>query len=462
MISLPKPALLACLAVGWASACTVDKSPPQVEWLSPTTSVSVSGGDAIALRLRVEDPAPVRGQTEGASWRITIGPEIGATWWTENGQWTTAPSGGPMVDTITTTWQVAPLPPGTSGPVSLVISGIVTDGEGQSGGDFTSASQEGIALASSGLWWAGGQDAPGWHVFDGSMSGSQASPSGPSSPVHCVHLDGEEMLVSGGQDLQGWLLVDGNPAPQPAWTAALPSSTQAGGTLHLRRASSEHTTFSLAQVGWPGGTAWMDADGDLVRSWLLEPDEWLLDGTVVGEDMVHLAKTSSGEFRLVRYDINTSARLESITWTPTAPGSQGSDATGWLLALEGWPTAVEADGTARQWNLEGSATPISTTSLPGSGPVSAAGLLPNGRQWASRNTVVFMDEGGTTLANHGAEIREATLDRAANVLWILAESGEEQAWKSLNANTLQGTGLTIPAGAGIIGGTVAHNRPGPL
>ncbi len=125
-------ALLALFCLG----CSTEKAPPLVHWISPQSAATVDEGDALGLKFSITDPAPSRGETEAASWRVTIGTESGTTWWTTSGTLSAAPEAAVVTDTIETTWQVPTSLAGSSGPIDLQLSAVCTDGEGQTGADF--------------------------------------------------------------------------------------------------------------------------------------------------------------------------------------------------------------------------------------------------------------------------------------------------------------------------------------
>lgn len=452
---------LLTFTVGIASGCAVKKAPPEVEFLSPSSTIAVAEGQAVNLAFAVRDPAPAQGSTESGQWRIEIGPGGGATWWTASGNLSAAPTAEAISDTIQVTWQVGPLASGSTGPIQLVLSAIATDGEGQVGADFKAATQHGVALSSSGLWWAGHPAEDGFGYFNGPNGASSFSDVGPSGPHWVVHLDGQAILVTGSSALQGWPLQDGIPAAVAAWTANMPPSATVGGVRHLRRASYAHSASAWAEVSWTDRCTWHSAQGDMQRSWVLDTGETLLDAGVVGNDMVILATTDAGEFRLIRFNIETGARNEAVTWTPEASGSTGPTPLGWLLEVNGLPAALEADGTARIWDANGGATPMTTMALPGSGPVQGAGRLENGQCWTSRNTGIFMGYNAQSIGTWDTPILDVTEDRANGLWWVLSEDGDVRTWRALQTTDFTPIGSSVAAGPATRNGTVAHNRPGP-
>lgn len=205
-------ALLALFCLG----CSTEKAPPLVHWISPQSAVTVDEGDALGLKFSITDPAPSRGETEAASWRVTIGTESGTTWWTTSGTLSAAPEAAVVTDTIETTWQVPTSLAGSSGPIDLQLSAVCTDGEGQTGADFAALTLNSMPLTSSGLWWDNGTNSLGF-VNPQANTNANFYP-GPNSPHEMVYLDGEDLLVCGTTEAQGWLLTNGVPATEPVWS----------------------------------------------------------------------------------------------------------------------------------------------------------------------------------------------------------------------------------------------------
>lgn len=450
------------LAVG-ATGCTLEKDPPQVEWLLPQGPVTVTEGDALGLRFTVSDPAPVRGRTTPAEWRITIGPPGGGTWWTTAGQLADAPGEATVRDTVEATWQV----PGWSatGTLSgdpLVFSAIVTDGAGQTGADFVEGIVETVPLTSSGLWWVDTGSTSGWHHLDPAESAiPQYHPSDPTGN-HVVHCDGASLLVTGGDIITAWPLVDGVPSDQPAWTVQGPPSAAPGGLRYLRKTPMDHVTAAWVEAGWADRCVWYNPSGSTMRSWILEADEVLIDAGVIGGAMVILARTSAQDLRMVRFHLDNSARIGSVTWTPEAPGSLGADGRAWLLEWSLGPAALEADGVLRQWNPSGGAAPITTTSTSGTGMVQAAGRTETGLNWAARDQTHFTGADGEPVAVLTDGVHATAFDRAGGILWVLAGSGSARNWTARDMADLSALTTGTPAGMGATGGSIAHNRPGPL
>ena len=445
-------ALLALICSG----CATEKAPPEVHWISPQSSVNVQEGDAVQLKFSVVDPAPERGKTGAAFWRIAIGTESGSTWWTTSGT-LSAPSGtATFTDTIETTWHAPTLPPGTASPAALSLSALCTDGEGQTGADFGTLTFTSPPLSASGLWWT---DMQGFGYTDPQVSLQTSHFSGPDDQQHLVHLDGQAFLVTGNTAAQGWRLIDGAPSTEPEWTTT-PSATTTGSIRHIRRAPFEHTGAAWAEIGWSDRCTWVDANGLTTRSWLLHTDETLIDSGVISGVMVLLARTSANDLRAIRFNLNNTARMESVTWTPQASGSTGPEGKAWLLQKEGLPATLETDGTLRLWDPNGGATPISTLNLAGVGNVSRAGRLEGGHSWADRETGCFYSDDLALIGTWPGAIHHVTSDRANSLLWLLSGDVLERQWWALDA-AYEPLGSSIPAGTEAFSGSIAHNRPGP-
>lgn len=437
--------------------CKVEKAPPRVQWLSPSTVITVDAGDAVALRFRIEDPAPDRGSVPPAEWRISLGPTGGGTWWTTAGTLTEGPGNGTLVDTVTTTWQVSGLPPGSSGPVELMLTALVTDGAGQVGADFGTVQLIGTPLTSGGLWWS---ESGGLH---------HAPPNGPTSthpveaglPGHLVHMDGDAVIIKGDQMLYGWSLDDGIPVGTPAWVRPPPDGS-ADFVRQLRRVPYVHANTSWVEVAWRNRVEWLDAQGNLIRGWLLESDESLIDCGIMGGALVVLARTDAGDWRLIRHHIDTGARLGAITWTPEAQGSQGQEGNGWLLETDGMPAALESDGHLRIWNPNGGATPITTVSAAGSGEVQYAGRTENGRAWLTRDQSTLLDHNLTVIAQWPEQVLATAEDRAEQTTWVLLAADDQRYWQPWDNLGAAFTAPPLPAGPDAHSGSIAHNRPGPL
>jgi len=453
-----------CLCFGILAlwSCSVDKPPPEVHWVYPSTPLSVEQGEAIQLQFTVADPPPTKGTTQTGSWRITVGPSTGATWWTQSGTLSAAPKEGVVIDTITATWQPGEPPSNSMGTTEVLITAVATDGEGQSGADFATASLSSIGLQSEGLWWTGPPDGSTLAHATGPSPTSVTLHSSGSSATHIVHLDGQDLIATGSDVIQGWKLNGDQPQTEPEWTIQLPLSATASGLRHLRRAPHLHTQAAWLQSGWSDRCVWHDAQGALQRSWVLETQESLLDAGTIGERMFVLARTDAGEFRLIQWNIDTGARIDAVTWTPTATGSLGPEGRGWLLEWNGLPAGLESDGTLRVWNPNGGATPISTAMVPGSGEVQHAGRWGDGRLWVAREVTHFLTGNGFLEGTWPAPIQGLTEDRASNRIWVLSDFDGQPHWNVLDIGSFSAFGESIPAGNAARNGCVAHNRPGPI
>jgi len=452
------PRVTACSAAVLAllTGCATEKAPPEITWLSPTSNITVAGGDAVALKFRVLDPAPERGSSDVGTWRINVGTDNGAIWWTQSGVLSAAPSSSGVEDTVQLTWHVPDNLPG-AGPLPLLLTAKATDGFGQVAADFTTATWNGTPLTSSGLWWSGGSSNSGFGYTDASAAPLDFP--GPLSAQHMTALDGEGLIITGLNTLRGWPITEGTPAAEPAWEH-IPTLAQEGEIRYVRRAPFAHTSAAWAEVGWPDRCTWHNAAGQVQRSWLLESDELLIDAGVIGEEMVALARTNAQELRLIRFNLSTGARLESLTWTPEAEGSTGPNGAAWLLNIGGHPTGLESDGTTRIWNGTGGATPLSSDQIPGEGTVQRAGRTEDGTNWAQRNGAMLFS---TALAEIGAwegGLRNTALDRANGILWILTTNAEGQAWQGLDRSSLEALTPLITTSNAAFSGSVMHNQPG--
>ena len=444
------------------ASCTVEKSPPMVAWIQPASPIMLEDGQTVDLKFKIEDQSPTRGRTTTGSWRVEVGPPGGGTWWTRSGMLTETPGSSSVIDTIALSWEAVAPSSWSGAPSELLISAIATDGEGQSGADFASATWQEIPLTSSGLWWPVASDGGGLgHALTPSPSAVSTYP-GTEPASHLVFLDGMDLLVTGGEEaLTGWPLTEDVPTTSASWTANVPAMAAEGGLRSLRRASPIYASTAWAESVWNDRCLWHDAQGTLQRSWLLDAGESMLDAGTIGGEMVALARTDGGEFRLIRFNIDTGVRLGSITWTPTATGSLGPNAKGWLADWNGLPSALESDGTIRTWDIQGGATPISTSDLPGEGSITAAGRMDDGTTWVSRESTLFQGTDGTQIGQWENPANWATRDRAQNRIWVLSDEGEQAKWFALDQANFNPLGSPIQAGPDACGGSIGHNRPGP-
>ena len=452
------------LLVTVASAgCHVDKAPPKVVWLHPTSSPTWAPDATIPLRFTYTDPAPNQGTANAATWRVDIGPESGGLWWSTSGTASQSPAAGgsDLTDTVSLSWPVQHPPSGSSGPISLRLTAVVTDGEGGRGADFTTASIAVPPLESTGLW----------HVESGSPETLQFFPTLPSwgtqafdltcSPVRdVVHLDGQDVILIG---CAGRIEARSTlPAASPLWAMDAPLSAQTGGLRFLRRVPSQWVPSAWAMVGWPDRVQWVDKDGNIQRTWTLLEEETLIDASPSSSGLILLARTASGELRLIRCNPDNAARIGSITWTPEAQGSVGPDGLAWLVSVQGDPAGLETDGTMRRWFTEPNGqTGLASSESPGTGDVTAAGTLENGTPWIARDQTRLT---GTATVVLGPPARRIETDRASTVLWVLtgtADDGSFQ-WTRRDANSGQVLGAALPNPTTADSpASVAHNRPGP-
>ena len=457
----PLPLLVLTLAAG--TGCKTEKAPPTVNWIQPTSSAIWSPGATVPLRFTYTDPAPEQGSTSPATWQVDIGPESGGLWWSTSGTASRHPetNGPDLIDTVSLSWPVLPPPAGSSGPVPLRLTALVTDGEGGRGADFVSASITALPLESTGLW----------HVEPGSPHILRFFPTLPSaegttldltcSPVRdIVHLDGQDILLVGCADRI--TARSAQPNASPLWTLDAPLSAQIGGLRFLRRAPDQWVSDAWAMAGWPDRVQWVDAQGSIQRTWTLLEDETLIDAGVSSLGLILLARTSTGELRLIRCNPDNSARIGSITWTPEAPGSIGPDGAAWLVTAQGDPAGLEADGTVRRWFTEPDGqTGLATSESPGTGTVNAAGILEDGKPWIARDQTRLTDAPIQALGPPAYRIES---DRASDLLWILTgpATGGTYQWTRRDASTGQAIGTTLPDPTNADSpASVTHNRPGP-
>ena len=456
--------LLFFLGVFLAHAgCKTEKKPPSVVWLQPTSSPTWTPDAAVPLRFSFTDPAPQNGTSTPATWRVDVGPESGGLWWSTSGTASAPPSADKpdVVDTVSLSWAVLQPPAGSSGPVPLRLTAIVTDGEGGRGADFASASIAVTPLESTGLW----------HVEPGSPDLLRFFPTLPSADAQSVdlpcgparglvHLDGQDVLLVGCADRI--VAISTLPAASALWTHNAPLSAQTGELRFLRRVPHPWGTSAWAMAGWPDRIQWVDAQGNIQRTWTLLEDETLIDAGVSALGLIVLARTAAGELRLIRCNPDNAARINSITWTPEAPGSLGPTGAAWLISAQGDPAGLEADGTLRRWFTEPDGqTGLATSETTGSGNVSAAGILEDGRPWIARDQTRLT---GTSTVVLGPPAHRIETDRASDVLWILtgpATDGTFQ-WTLRDAGTGQALETSLPDPTAVDSpGSVAHNRPGP-
>ena len=457
--------LLSLLLALCAAGCRTEKSPPTVEWLIPSSSPQWAPDVHVPLRFVLTDPAPDRGTTNPASWRVEVGPTGGGLWWTASGNASSAPSAeGPAhLDTIDLQWTV-PFPPASaSSPIDLLLTAIVTDGEGGRGADFTSAAVAVPPLESAGLWHVDPDAALPLRFHPTSPLATEQALPAPCSPIReIVHLDGRNRIVLGCATSLEAMSTDPADGALPIWNLEAPLSAQTGGLRFLRRTPAEWTTSAWVMVGWPDRVQWVDADGQVQKTWGLEAEETLIDAGIIDDRMILLARTATNELRLIRCNLDNGARIASVTWTPEAPGSTGPLGNAWLLIVEGEAAGLEHDGTWRRWFIEPDGnTGLSTGESPGSGEVVSAGILENGTSWVARDGTRLLQE---PILHLGAPAHRIEEDRAAGLYWLLHSDADESllTWDAMEASTGTPIFLATPGPTSAPGsGSVAHNRPGP-
>lgn len=425
--------------------------------------------DAIVpLKFVITDPAPNRGKSEPASWQVNIESDNGTMWWSTSGHLPEGVEAGspPLVDTITLQWNTPSAVNLSPGTTALTLTALATDGEGARGADFTQASMEGVALTSSGLWFLETSKFSTLHHLPNGSEDVFSYPLAFNVGSNLVHLDGQNLLLTGGTDLSAWAVSDGVPSASPSWTIAPPLVPQTGTIRFVRRAPIATTGPALAHVGWADRVQALNASGLVIQSWLLQGEESLIDATVMEDQMVCLVRTAALELRLIRFQMDSGARLGSITWTPQAQGSLGVTGLAWLVAIQGDPAALETDGTYRRWYQEPNGdTGIQSGTLSGSGEITAAGRLESGAFWFSRAQAHLVGQDLSAIATLDCPIAAVAEDRATARVWVLKDTGigAPPTWQSLNAINWNTTQVVDPEFLGQWGlGTIAHNRPGPL
>ena len=426
--------------------------------MTPSGTANWSVSEEVPLRVALTDPSPTSGSTGPTTWQLDIGPASGGVWWSTSG--TLPPhEGGQRMDTIRTSWSTPADVQGAESQVLLRLTATVTDGEGQRAADFREALLSRPALTSGALW----------SLDSGPPAQSAAlgtATPGPwpldmQAPEHLLFLDGQDLVLIGGMSLEAISTVSGSPGPL-LWTRASPSGLVGDHVRALRRTA---PTGGPAQawVGWGDRVERIGAESTPVATWLLQEGEVLLDVAEMADALVALVRTAQGEWRMVKFNVDNSARVGSITWTPEAPGSVGPEGQGWLLALDGAPAALEADGRARRWFTEADGnTGLSTLTLNGAGAVSHAGILEDGRSWVSRDQSHVHAEGQVGQLFDALPVRVMTTDRAADVIWRLTDNAGNVAWHAMDRLTLSPLALPpLDVPSTTTSGCVAHNRPGP-
>ena len=443
-----------------AAGCGVEKAPPSVRWLTPSSTAAWSTSQDIPLRVECTDPAATRGQSGPASWQVDIGPASGGVWWSTSGT-LEAHGGLATVDTVRSTWSTPADFQGMESVVSLRLTATVTDGEGQRAAAFQDATLSRPTLSSGPLWSLDDSSVPQLTALGTVPEGTWNVPV--ATPRHMVHLDGQDLLLMGGTALHAVPIPDGTPG-LPVWSRPSPSG-MLGDRVRLLKRVVPLGGAAHALVGWADRVEQLRPDGQPAATWLLLDGEVLIDAAEFESDLITLVRTAQGDWRLIRYNRENGARMNAITWTPEAPESLGPDGKGWLVAWMGEPAALEADGRMRHWFTEmNGTTGLSTISLNGEGNVNQAGMLEDGRSWVSRTqTRLITDDTDGQWMSNGA-VRDFTLDRANGILWMLHDnsSGDAWQWTALDNETLTPWSTDALAVTGTTWvGTIAHNRPGP-
>ena len=374
------------------------------------------------------------------------------------------------VDTVSTTWNTPAASNLPAGGTTLLLTATATDSEGAVGADFAYANLVGQPLTSSGFWFLETTSpAALQHLANGSSE--VVMDEGPfESASSMVHLDGQATMLVGGQQLNAWTLPTASNGATLLWTIQPPLTPQTGGIRFVRRPSTSVSGPAIAEVGWADRVQWVNDDGLILANWLLDEDETLIDASIFGGAMVVLARTSANELRLISHDLDTGARLQSITWSPEASGSLGPNGKAWLISILGDPAGLESDGTFRRWftEMDGN-TGLASGNCPGSADVSNAGRLEDGRSWFSREGTWLVEETVPLQMAHPKPIQATAEDRANGITWVLESPapGEAQTWMALDAQGWLPIGLpNLDVSGNLSGvgssGSVAHNRPGPL
>ncbi|MBK12604.1 MAG: hypothetical protein CL849_03645 [Crocinitomicaceae bacterium] len=457
-------------ALFYLAGCKTVKDPPSVQWLRPTDSPVWSTDSNVPLRFTYTDPAPKRGRQGLATWRVDIGPEneSGANaptiWWSATGETPTqlAVEGLDVIDTVDLTWTVPDLNSGPPNSTALQLTVSVWDSEGVRAADFTTAEIQRPPLESIGIAYVA-NNAPETVLWISALSQQDASIVTTSTePVLSVmHFDGKERILVGHPNhVEAWSAPTASTSAF-IWARTAPFGPQSGGLQFLRRAGHAQSTSALIAVGWADRIEWINGDGHVQQSWLLLDEETLIDAAVINGNMCILARTNSGELRMIQCNLEQSARMNAITWTPEAPGSLGPNGEAWLIQLEGDPTTIEADGTARRWYTEPNGqTGLNTQPILGSGGVSEAGIFELGGSWVSREQWHWIPSNGEPFTAQPFPAGPIAQDRAQSTMWVnFAFPAPE--WSAISTSN----GALIPAMSIPLGGAgtaicVAHNRPG--
>ena len=446
------------LSAACIAGCGVEKAPPTVAWLTPTDGVSWAVSQNVPLRFTLTDPAPETGAPGPTTWRVDIGPESGGVWWSTSGTLSAPEDGLSRTDTLHTSWST-PADFAGGSAVTLRLTAIAEDAQGQRAAAFREAQLFRPPLTAERFWslqadnpahltaWEGG------NATDWPWTGSNGN--------HLLHLDGQDLLLIGGTELEARNAGNGT-LGAPLWSRSSPAALLGDHVRLLRRNPAEEGA-AQALVGWGDRIERLRADGLATLTWLLLDGETLLDAARIGESMIALVRTAQSEWRLVRFNADNGARMDAVTWTPEASGSQGPEGRGWLIALGGDPAALESDGRARRWFSEANgSTGLTTEVLAGEGSIQHAGLLEDGRCWISRNTTRLHDGEVQGAPLYPTPLLHISENRAEGTWALLTQDAEgvPDAWQILDAGSLAPL-FTLAAEPGTRSGTHAHNRPGP-
>lgn len=447
------------------AGCSTEKAPPTAQWLAPSSPTSWAPNETVLLRFALADPLPTRGQTGPAQWNASIGPDVGVTWWSQSGTFTGHVAGldGSIRDTVSVQWTVPPSPLGAES--DLLLSIVVTDGEGQRGADFMTASIRSEPLTSNRFWSLSSSSPTEVSGFEpDAVTPSTVTQLDLPGAEHLVALDGEEKVVVGGhQQLTGHSTNETGVIPSELWVRAAPPTAGATPLRFLRRAPSVLTGSAMVNVGWADRVEWITASGSVFQTWLLAEGETLIDALFVADELIVLARTEQNEARLIRFGTSPSARLGSITWTPEAPSSMGPGGRLWLGQMPEGPTAFEADGTMRTAiGPTGNFTGLLTTEAPGSGDIQYAGQLEDGRPWIQRQEAHALTSSGTWVT--APSMLTTAEDRALDGVWVLRpeEMGTPSHWMALHRDDWSDTGWPQRLVSGNTrSGSIGHSRTGP-
>ena len=463
--------LLFVLALLSIAGCQTIKDPPTVKWLQPSGSPLWAPDSNVPLRFTYIDPAPEQGRQELATWRVDIGPENGAgssasiIWWSATGE---TPSNLPVegqdvIDTVDLTWTVPGFDGGLPSSAALQLTVSIWDSQGARAANFATAEIQHPPLESTGIAYVAANE-PGTVYWMPHFQPDAASVTSTSSETvrSLMHFDGKECILVGyANHVESWAVPPASPGPL-VWTRTAPFGPQTGGLRFLRRPGEGQSTSALIAIGWADRVEWINSNGHVQQSWLLLEEETLIDAAVINGHMLLLARTNAGELRMIQCNLDQSARMNSITWTPEAPGSLGPNGQAWLIQLEGDPTTIEADGMARRWYTESNGqSGLNTQPILGNGPVSGAGIFEIGGSWVSREQWHWIPSNGAAFTAQPFAAGPLAEDRAQSAMWVnLASPVSEWSAVSTSGGALIPS-LSIPLNASGAAICIAHNRIGP-